>query len=274
MDAVLPSVSRRKRARIRRMIQIVIVCLIVWVVAAYLVLPLLWRHYEHHPELAVAPKTTETGTHIPGDPLNVTLVGSEEEVIRAFLAAGWYPADPITLKTSLKIAERVIVNRAYPTAPVSSLFLFGRKQDLAFERPAAKSPKQREHVRFWAWKDHLEQGRQVWIGAATFDHSVGLSHYTGQVTHHIAADVDDERDRMMNDLAKAGQLVGRSQVTGLGPTLNGRNGGGDRYFTDGEVDVGVLSPANAQQAEAPTPLENPPAVKLKNRIWSWIRPWL
>jgi hypothetical protein len=256
------------------MIQIVILCLIVWVVAAYLVLPMLWRHYEHHPDLAVAPKTTETSTHIPGDPLNVTLIGTRDEVIRAFLDAGWYPADPITFKTSLKIAERVMVNKQYPTAPVSSLFLLGRKQDLAFERPAAKSPKQREHVRFWEWKGHLEQGRPVWLGAATFDHSVGLSHYTGQITHHIAADIDDERNRMMEDLAKAGQLVSRSQVTGLGPTLNGHNGGGDRYFTDGEVDVGVLSPANTQQANAPHQLPNPPAVKLKNRIWGWIRPWL
>jgi hypothetical protein len=256
------------------MIQIVIVLLILWVIAAYLVLPLLWRHYEHHPELAVAPKTTETGNHIPGDPLNVSLVGSKDEIIRAFLAAGWFPADPITLKSSLEIAEKVLRDRPYPTAPVSSLFVFGRKQDLAFERPAAKSPKQREHVRFWKWEGHLENGRQVWLGAATFDHSVGLSHYTGQVTHHIAPDVDDERDRMMNDLAKAGQLVSRSQVTGLGPTLNGRNGGGDRYFTDGEVDVGVLSPENTQQGNMPARLENPPAVKLKNRIWSWIRPWL
>jgi hypothetical protein len=256
------------------MIQIVIVLLILWVIAAYLVLPLLWRHYEHHPELAVAPKTTETGNHIPGDPLNVSLVGSKDEIIRAFLAAGWFPADPITLKSSLEIAEKVLRDRPYPTAPVSSLFVFGRKQDLAFERPAAKSPKQREHVRFWKWEGHSENGRQVWLGAATFDHSVGLSHYTGQVTHHIAPDVDDERDRMMNDLAKAGQLVSRSQVTGLGPTLNGRNGGGDRYFTDGEVDVGVLSPENTQQGNMPARLENPPAVKLKNRIWSWIRPWL
>jgi len=256
------------------MVQILIVSLLVWVIAAYLVLPLLWRHYEHHPDLAVAPKTTETSTHIPGDPLNVTLIGSESEVVRAFLDAGWYPADPITLKTSLEIAERVLVDKPYPTAPVSNLFLFGRKQDLAFERPAAKSPKQREHVRFWEWKGHTEEGRPVWLGAATFDHSVGLSHYTGQITHHIAPDVDAERDRMMDDLAKAGQLVSRSQVTGLGPTFNGRNGGGDRYFTDGEVDVGVLSPENSKQAKAPEELANPAAVKLKNRVWSWIRPWL
>ncbi len=256
------------------MIHVLIWGLVVWVAIAYLILPALWRHYEHHPDLAVAPKTTETSTDIPGDPLNVALIGSKSEVIRAFLDAGWYPADPITLKTSLEIAERVLVDRPYPKAPVSSLYLFGRKQDLAFERPATKSPKQREHVRFWLWKGHEEQNRPIWLGAATFDKSVGLSHYTGQITHHIAPDIDDERDRLIADLGKAGQLVRSSQVTGIGPTLNGRNGGGDRYFTDGEVDVAVLSPDNAKQQAPPEQLPNPPAVKLKNRIWGWIRPWL
>jgi hypothetical protein len=256
------------------MTQIVIAGILVWLIAAYLILPYLWRHYEHHPSLAVAPKTTETSNNIPGDPLNVALVGTKSEVVHAFLNAGWYPADPITMKTSLEIAERVLRDRPYPTAPVSNLFVFGRKQDLAFECQAANSPKQREHVRFWLYDGHEEDGRPLWIGAATFDRSVGLSHYTGQITHHIAPDVDAERDRLMHDLGAAGQLLSVSQVTGVGPTLNGRNGGGDRYFTDGEMDVGVLSPENTRQAHPPARPENPPAVKLKNRLWSWIRPWL
>jgi hypothetical protein len=269
-----PAQGPRRYGKLRRMIHLIIWSIVLWLFIAYLVLPTLWKHYEHHPELAVAPRTTETVDHIPGDPLNVSLVGTKEEVIRAFLAAGWYPADPITLKTSLEIAETVLRGKQYDQAPVSNLYVFGRKQDLAFEKPDGKSPKRRQHVRFWRWEGHEEDGRPVWLGAATFDHSVGVSHYTGQITHHIAPDVDAERDRMMEDLADAGQLTSRSQVTGVGPTLYGRNGGGDRYYTDGEIDVGVLSAANARVAEEPVPLENPPAVKLKNRIWSWIRPWL
>ena len=75
--------------------------------------------------------------------------------------------------------------------------------------------------------------------------SVGLSHDTGQVTHHIAPDIDAQRDGLIADLADAGRLTRVYQVTGVGATLFGRNGEGDRYHTDGELTVGVLAPGAA-----------------------------
>ena len=60
---------------------------------AYVALPRLWTHYEHEPGLEGRPMVTVTADGIPGDPLNVGLVGSKEEAIRALAAAGWYPAD-------------------------------------------------------------------------------------------------------------------------------------------------------------------------------------
>ncbi len=265
---------RRYRRWLRRAVRSVVVLLVVYCLLAYVVLPATWRHYEHHPGLETAPKTTQTKIGVAGDALNVALVGEQTEIIRAFLAAGWFPADPTTLRSSLEIAERVVRKRPYATAPVSNLYLFGRHQDLVFEKPTADSPRQREHVRFWRSDDHGIDGRPMWLGAATFDDGVGLSHYTGAVTHHVAPDIDVERDRLMADLADDGQLIRTYQVTGVGPTLNGRNGGGDRYFTDGEMDVGVLSADNARQTSPPAQLPNPPAVELKNKIWSWIRPLL
>ena len=101
-----------------------------YMLTAYVVLPAFWRHYEHNPKLEHSPKTTQTVEGIPGDPLNVGLVGSHDEVVRALLAANWFPADPITLRSSLGIARSVLQKRPYPTAPVSSLYLFGRQQDL------------------------------------------------------------------------------------------------------------------------------------------------
>lgn len=266
--------KRRVHPWVRRWVHAIFWLLIAWALAAYLLLPALWRHYEHHPSLESAPKTTETKNGIPGDPLNVGLVGTKEEIVRAFAAAHWYPADPVTLASSLKIAEGVVLDRAYPTAPVSPLMLWGRHQDLAFEKPAGVSPRHRQHVRLWQSEDHGDDGQPLWIGAATYDDSVGLSHYTAQVTHHIAADVDAERDGMMSDLAEAGQLVRRYQVTGVGLTVNGHNGGGDRYFTDGELDIGVIAIGNVRQSEPPVELANPPAVVVKNRIWNWFRPLL
>ena len=71
----------------------------------------------------------------------------------------------------------------------------------------------------------------------------------------------------------AGRLTILYQVSGIGPTLAGWNGGGDRYFTDGEMTVGVLAIGNAGEP-SPEKLPNPPAVTLKNRAWSWLRPLL
>ena len=93
--------------------------------------------------------TTTTALGLAGDALNVGLEGSREEVLCAMRAAGWRPADPITFRSSFRIADSVLLRRAYPTAPVSDLYYDGRRQDLAFEKAAGISPKERHHVRFW-----------------------------------------------------------------------------------------------------------------------------
>lgn len=240
-----------------------------YLLTAYFALPALWRHYEHNPKLEHSPKTTQTVEGIPGDPLNVGLVGSHNEVVRALLAAGWYPADPITLRSSIGIARSVLQKRPYPTAPVSNLYLFGRKQDLAFERPISSSAKQRHHVRLWQ-SNELSDDRPFWLGSATFDNRVELSHYTGQITHHIDADLDQERDSLIQSLEQAHQIASLYQVTGVGATLQGHNGGGDRYYTDGELTVGVLSINNVAQPTSPQQSANPGPVEIKNRAWSWL----
>jgi hypothetical protein len=258
----------------RRALRIALGLAAVYLLIAYLILPSLWRHYEHQPALEQSPKYTVTDAGIPGDPLNVGLVGSREEVLAAFAAAGWSIPAALGLRSDIGIAESVLADRPDPTAPVSQLFLFGRPEDLAFEKEAGHSADRRNHVRFWR-DDALGDGtRPFWIGAATFDAGVGISHRTGQITHHIAPDIDAERDLVMQDLSAAGQLASRYQVTGIGPTLDGRNGGGDRYYSDGELDVGVLVAGGQKQLQGPVVLPNPEAVKLKNRVWRWIAPLL
>ena len=244
-----------------------------WLLAAYLILPALWRHYEHHPALEAAPRTTRTAQGIPGDPLNVGLIGPEEALVRAMRGSGWDPADPVTLRTSLRIAGSVLLDEPYADAPVSDLYLFGRKQDLAFEKPVGGSARRRHHVRFWRSVELGRGGVPLWVGAVTFDRSVGLSHRTGQITHHIGPDIDAERDGLIADLREGGWLTELFQVTGVGATALGRNGGGDRYFTDGELTVGVLASGDAR-GERPDRLANPVAVRVKEQLWTAIRPLL
>src|SRR5688572_10395227 len=95
------------KKRVRQWLVIFAAAALAYGVVAYALLPLLWRHYEHQQGLASKAMITETADGIPGDPLNVGLVGDEAEVHRIMRAAGWHPADPITLRTSIAIAGSV-----------------------------------------------------------------------------------------------------------------------------------------------------------------------
>jgi hypothetical protein len=208
-----------------------------WAVAAYVIVPRLWvLYFRRHPFLVESARVTLTGDGHPGDPINIGLVGSEAEIVRGMTAAGWFPADAITFASSVRIAADTALRRSDDDAPVSNLFLFGRKQDLAFEQPLAGGPRQRHHVRFWQ-RDDLYEGRPGWFGAATFDAGVGISHTTGQVTHHIAPDVDAERDRLLSELQQAGVVQSIEWKDGFHAELEGRNGGGDPWHTDGRLAI-------------------------------------
>jgi hypothetical protein len=244
MTSITPSESTSPTPRKkRRLIGLLVTLLIVWLVAAYFLLPLAWRFVtRHHPAVEGMPCITLTKNGIHGDPLNVALVGTEEEVDAAMLAAGWFPADPITLRSSLRIAAGTVLRRSYETAPVSNLFVWDRKQDLAFQQPVGDDPRRRHHVRFWRSDKVDENGRPLWAGAGTFDTSVGFSHTTGQITHHIDADVDAERDKLLGDLQHAGVIAQVDWLNGFHEKLEGRNGGGDPWHTDGRVPIAYLVP--------------------------------
>jgi hypothetical protein len=224
-----------------RMWVVIVAILLGWVAAAYLAAPAMWRLiYRDEPGLASGPRLTHTLDRHPGDPINIALQGTEEEVVRAMTAAGWSPADPITFATSVRIVVDSVVRKPDDQAPVSNLYLFARKEDLAFELPVGNSPRQRHHVRFWKWAK-LYEDREAWFGSASFDERVGLSHTTGEVTHHISPDVDAERDLIMRGLEKAGWALREYFINGFHKHLEGRNGGGDLWKTDGRLGVVELA---------------------------------
>lgn len=245
--AVDPSASENSvpmppQRRFRALLRLFLALVLVYLMVAYLLLPLVWgSHEKRHPALADAPEITHTASGIPGDPLNVALVGTEADIHLAMLAAKWYPADPITLKSAMRIAVGVVFDRSYDDAPVSSLYLWGRKEDLAFEQPLGNDPRRRHHVRFWRSEKVDEQGNPLWMGAATLDVRVGLSHTTGQITHHIGPDVDLERDKVIHDIKQAGDLAAMYWIDGFHKELEGKNGGGDPWHTDGRLAVGELA---------------------------------
>ncbi|NDC62543.1 MAG: hypothetical protein EBZ59_00810 [Planctomycetia bacterium] len=193
-----------------------------------------------HPALARSPTHTTTAQGLQGDAVNVAFVGTEEELHRALAAARWYAADPVTLKTSLRIAADVVLHKPYDHAPVSDLYVWGRRQDVAFEQPVGDSPKQRHHVRFWRSTEIDRNGEPLWIGAATYDERVEISRTTGGVTHKISPDIDRERNKLVDDAIRGGAIDGYYWVDRFHRQSEGRNGGGDPYFTDRRLAVGVI----------------------------------
>jgi hypothetical protein len=240
----LPVQIPKARKRLyRRAALLVAALLLVYLAIAYILAPALWVRYAHrHPSFDEVPRVTFTGSDHPGDPLNVALIGSEKQLKKIMIAAKWYPADPLTLRSCLEIAEASVLKRPYDAAPVSSLYLFGRKEDLAFEQPVGKDPRHRHHVRFWRTELTDEDSGPVWIGAAIYDRKVGFSHTTGQITHHTAADVDMERDYLFRDLEQTGDLSEFFVVDDFHKIREGRNGGGDPWHTDGKLYGGVIKP--------------------------------
>ncbi len=238
-----PESPSKQRLRLKRLLVLVAGIIALYLLTAYFVVPLAWKRYAHrHPSLDDVPGITQTAAGIPGDPLNVALIGTESEVKAIMAAAKWYPADPLGLKSDLKIAADTVLKKADDQAPVSNLYLFGRKEDLAFEQPVGDSPRQRHHVRFWRAEKDAEDGRPVWVGSAVYDERVGVSRTTGQITHVTAPNVDAERDYLFKCLEETGNLSESYVVDDFHKVRKGKNGGGDPWETDGRLFGGIVMP--------------------------------
>jgi hypothetical protein len=139
------------------------------------------------------PFRTVTWSGVPGDPINLALEGTRDEVLAAFARIGTVPADPLSLRDDLRLAEDAVRHGQYPAAPVSRLFLFDRVEDFAVETEPG-SVASRLHARFWTsgWRD-AATGRALWLGAVSLDTGIGLlrrDHIPVGTTHHIYPDLD------------------------------------------------------------------------------------
>ncbi|MCA9122267.1 MAG: LssY C-terminal domain-containing protein [Planctomycetales bacterium] len=243
--------SRNPSRRRKLLAKTILGFVLLWIVIAYVVAPFAWeRSAQYDPKLDTNPRITQTSDRHPGDPLNVALIGTAVEVQAIMNSANWHTASALGLDSDLKIAVDTVFSRPDDAAPVSSLYLFGRKEDFAFEQPVGDNPRHRHHVRLWKTDEVGTDGRPKWIGSAVYDERVGLSRTTGQITHVTAPDVDIERDYLFECLGKTGRLKGEFIVRGFHIQLSGRNGGGDPWRTDGDLHGGVIQ-ATATTTPAP-----------------------
>ena len=199
-----------------------------WFALAYAGLPRIWSHHEHKRGKPAGDTVAYTAQDIPGDPINLEIDGPQSAIECRLKRGGWIKADAVTFGAGLRIGTSVLLHQAYPNAPVSPLYLHDRMQDMAFELDEGKSARRRHHVRFW------NVSPNHWLGSATFDRGVGLSLFTLQITHHIGPDVDLERDAVAKLVATNGTVNLKAQRD-IVSTKARRNGGGDRYWTDGKI---------------------------------------
>ncbi len=224
-------------------------------IGAYVILPRVVRMGLKIAKRRRVPRYTITGDGLPGDPVNLVLIGTLEQLRAAFATVGWSEADRLSLKSSIGMARSFVLNTPYPTAPFSTLYLFGRGQDIGFQKAIDDSPRKRHHVRFWAlslayarttvgtpgfWLNTdrpPDDERVLWVGAGTKDTGFALTKMTFQITHATDSDTNTERAHIMDELKK-GEVIGDVTSYRTGDQLVTEHV--NRYITDGDVAVATL----------------------------------
>ncbi|WP_245637407.1 LssY C-terminal domain-containing protein [Actinomyces vulturis] len=240
-----------------------------WALMAYLALPRLHQFFTalYVPDYFIA--RTRTGDGLLGDPVNLAVDGDEVDIHIAMRRAGWVLADEITLRSSWGIIKSSVLRRSYPQAPVSSLFLLGNRHNFAYQQEVDGNASQRHHIRFWKTPEGwmLPGGHQVgWLAAGTYDRAVGLSLFTGQITHKIDADIDDERDFVINTVRYADPQCDVQIIEDFSTAYHHRNGGGDSVHTDGDLPVLDVTAASQRDLPGDENIDRPQDVRVSDSL--------
>lgn len=173
----------------------------------------------------------------PGDMVNYALIGTEDQVTKAFAAAGWVQVDKTTQDAVVHGLISTLSHAAYTEMPMSTLYLFGRSQDLSYARaePLAVAAI-RHHLRVWKTTQTVD-GEPLWVGSATHDNGFEKDQRNGGVTHHIDANVDQERDFLEQSFAGAGVIAGAAYVMPANPLTTAKTATGGSFESDGRIVV-------------------------------------
>jgi hypothetical protein len=178
--------------------------------------------------------TNEEGTDF-GDPVNLVIIGDFLDVAATFSRRGWLPAEETYSTAIWKTIKSFLFGKRYRYSPVSSLYLYGRHQDLARQKPR-HSIHERNHLRLWYSAMRFE-GKPVFVGQVSRDIGVRFTTKTWPpVTHKIDPDIDEARHAIIEDLLFSQTLAKVGFVKGVGratPYKPRQNLTGDPYFTDG-----------------------------------------
>jgi hypothetical protein len=171
----------------------------------------------------------------PGDMVNYGLVGTQEQVLAAFKSAGWVAVDKSVQDAVLHGLMSTLNHEAYTEMPMSTLFLFGRAQDLSFARgDPLMVAADRHHLRVWQTKE-MVGGRPLWVGSATHDIGFEKDQRNGNVTHKIDPEINKEREFLLQSFDAAGVFSSAAYVTPVDPLLEARTATGGSFHSDGRI---------------------------------------
>ncbi|MDD5251309.1 MAG: LssY C-terminal domain-containing protein [Patescibacteria group bacterium] len=181
------------------------------------------------------PRQSESITGATKEPINVIMVGTREQVNKAFTDAGWMLTDRINPKSFCRMLAAGLTNGPYPTGPGIPAFWNGRPNDFAYEQSTLRQTiRERHHVHFWSTPFVTTGERRVWVGTAHYDKGLKLKSSLFVPAHSIDPAVDKEREKTTNDLAATGNVEKTNLMGVVDPTL-GKNETGDLFFTDGQA---------------------------------------
>jgi len=168
-----------------------------------------------------------------GDPLNLVIIGRPVDVYTAFIRAGWDETETVTSASAMKTIASFLSGGEYRYSPVSGLYVFGRPQDVAFQK-ARTTIHERNHLRLWM-SSYTFQGVPVWVGQISRDIGVRFTPKT-ITTHKIDPNVDETREYLLENLGYSQSLAKFGYVGGVGEVSIDHPKGnltGDPWFTDG-----------------------------------------
>jgi hypothetical protein len=182
------------------------------------------------------------------DPLNLVLVGDGLSVAFPLVERGWRFVQPLDLRSAIDSAEAFLLDANDPELPVSPMWVFGRREDAALEKPR-DTISQRNHLRLWLTPLRYE-GKSVFVGQISRDIGVEFTDKSWYLTtHKIDPDVDLDRDYLLQDLLLSGAVARFGFVKGVGPSTAAAprvNLVGDPYITDGLRLVVLLGPTKSR----------------------------
>ena len=182
------------------------------------------------------PFRTETQTTgAPSDLTNLVFLGTEQAVKASFDAAGWAEADALNARSTYGTMRSIVENQGYREAPMSTLLLGGQAPRITYAK-TLNTFFERHHLRVFA-QEQTYASEPLWTASSTHDSGIGIALAQKRFIHVIDENIDEERDKIVNDLVLTGCVASLEMLDRPWVPLDASNATGDRLRTDGRIAI-------------------------------------